>query len=308
MKKFNKKIKRNLKKISYPVTGWLFVLLGGFARTLNREQARKLAVFLGDTACGVLRIRRSLTENNLKSTFPHKSPVEIRTIARQAYRNQALNVVELLRIPLIRDHMEARDLVEIEADDSFNQEVLVQNRGAVVVSAHLSSWEMIGACAGMLLKPLHVIIKPLKNHCLDAQLTRYRTMHGNRVILKDRALREGLKVLKQGKVLVILGDQSNKEGTFHVDFLGRRSTIFLGPAFLALKAGVPLFVETCRKLDNQKYQLKIQEIDTRDLSLSKQDIATLTIRYTRVLEDFIRKHPEEWLWMHDRWKRTRGMD
>jgi len=281
-------------------------LLGHVLRRMSKQRSHNMAFFLGDLAYGFFRIRRGLVEDNLRQAFPDKSQKEIKTISRQVYRNQALNMVELLRIPLIRGQEDARELVEIEADNSLYQRIL-ENKGAIVVSGHLSSWEMIGACAGMLLTPLHIITKHLKNPYLDVHLNRWRTMHGNRTIPKDRALREGLNALRAGGFVVILGDQAKRKANFHLDFLGRNSSVFLGPAFLALKADVPLYVETCRRLDNGKYRVEINEVPTNDLSYGKEDIRTLTMRYTRVLEDFIRNHPEEWLWLHDRWKEPKSL-
>lgn len=303
MKKTYKSIKKNLKRISRPVSGMLFSALGRIAMILNRQQSKRLADFLGDFTFDFLRMRRSLTEANLKQTFPEKSSAELRRITRKIYRRQALNIVELLRIPLIRNQSDALKMVNIETDEAFRK-VLRQRQGAVVVSAHLSSWEVIGVCAGLLLSPLNIIIKPQRNSYLNVRLNQLRTLHGNMVIAKDKALREGLYALKNSGIVVILGDQSKRHGNFYTEFLGRESSVVLGPAFLALKAGVPLFVETCRMLDNGRYQVNINEVRTDDLNYTREDIRTLTIRYTIILEGFIRSHPEEWLWLHDRWKKS----
>lgn len=302
MKSTRKTFKQALKRSSYPLTAALFILLGFIARKMSRVQALRLARLLGYVACDALRIRRSLVLDNLRQTFPGKSGQVIRHLARQTYITQARNVIELLRIPLISNEQDARDLVAIHADSSFH-ETMAQNHGAVVVSAHLSSWEVIGVCAGMLLAPLHIVIKPIKNKYLDRRINQLRTLHGNRVIYKDQAVRQGLQVLKSGGIIVILGDQSKKHGNFYTDFLGRKSSVVLGPAFLALKTGVPLFVETCRKLDNDSYEINIKEVHTSDLDYTREGIRTLTVRYTKVLDEFILNHPEEWLWLHDRWKK-----
>ncbi len=301
MKNIKKSCKKALKWTSYPISAGLFILLGLLTRKLSREQALRLGRLLGYLTWDVLRIRRSLVLDNLKQAFPEKEE-EIKQLARQSYVNQAKNMIELLRIPQIRNEQDARVLVEVRGDATFH-EAIVQNRGAVVVSAHLSSWEAIGVCAGILLSPLHIVVKPIKNKYLDRRINQLRTMHGNRVMPKDQAVRQGLQILKSGGIMVILGDQSKKHGNFYAEFLGRRSSVVLGPAFLALKAGVPLFVETCRSLDNGGYLVDINLVKTGDLKYNKNDIRTLTLRYTKVLEEFIRKHPEEWLWLHDRWKR-----
>ncbi len=290
--------------MSYPVTAGLFVLLGQLVRRMSRGQALRLGRLLGCLACDVFRIRRNLVQDNLKQAFPEKTETQTQHLARQTYITQARNVIELLRIPLITDEQDALDLVKIGADASFH-ETAAKNRGAVVVSAHLSSWELIGVCAGKLLTPLHIVVKPIKNRYLDRQINQLRTMHGNSLIQKDQALRQGRSALEKGGILVILGDQSNKHGNFYTEFLGRKSRVSQGPAFLALKAGLPLFVETCRSLDNGRYQVNINQVATNDLDYTRESIRTLTVRYTKVLDKFIRDHPEEWLWLHDRWKKPK---
>lgn len=302
--KTRRKIKIKIKQATYPFTSWIMLVLGFFVRKMNRGTVLKTADLLGDLAYGVIRIRRALVEKNLSLVFPEKKSSEIKEIARQVYRNQVLNVMEMLRIPLIKSKEDAQKLVEIKRPVDFFQKTTDQNRGAILVSAHLGSWEMLALCTGLLLAPVHVIVKPLKNNFFDAHLVRWRTAHGNKLIYKDKALREGLKVLRQGGFIGVLGDQSNRRADNYIDFLGRKSTIFLGPAFLALKAGVPVFIETCKRLDNGKYLLEIIEIPTGDLNYNREDIKKLAIRYTRYLEDFILKNPEEWLWLHDRWKRS----
>lgn len=301
MKGIKKSLKKNIKRTSYPITACLFTLLGHLVRKMSREQALKFGRLLGYLAFDGLKIRRNMVLKNLKYAFPEKTEKEIQQVARQAYVNQARNVIELLRIPLIRDEQDARELLDIHADESFYK-TMSQNRGAVVVSAHLSSWEAIGVCAGLLLRPLHLIVKPLKNKRLDNTLNHLRTLHGNKTIHKDRALRVGINALESGGIVVILGDQAKRKAGFSMCFLGRQASVSLGPAFLTLKAGVPLFVEKCKILENGKYLLDIREIFTSDLTCTREDIRTLTIRYTRELEDFIRAHPQEWLWLHNRWK------
>jgi len=303
MKKQKKSFKRKLKRLSYPITCRLVILWGILLRKISRNQARILAFRLGDFAYDFLRIRRGLVNKNLSITFPGKTSGELNSIAREVYRNQVLNIFEMLRIPLISSIDDAKNLVEIDSGNFF-EKTIQQNKGAVFISAHLGSWEILAVCSGILLSPMNLIIKPLKNSQLDRYLNNLRTMHGNKVISKDNALREGLKVLKSGGIVGILGDQSNREGNFYIDFLGRKSTIFLGPAFLALKANVPVFVETCKRLDSGKYLLELAEINTSDLTYNKSDIKKLALRYTKFLEEYILKHPEEWLWLHDRWKRS----
>jgi KDO2-lipid IV(A) lauroyltransferase len=152
--------------------------------------------------------------------------------------------------------------------------------------------------------PLTIVVKPLRNSRIDHQINAWRTMHGNRVVQDQQALREGLRTLRNGGIVVILGDQSDPGGSFFTEFLGRRTSVFLGPAWLALKTGVPLFVAMCRRSGDGRYKVETEEIELSDLGTTKDDAEELVRRYTRVLERSIYQYPEEWFWLHNRWKRT----
>lgn len=281
----------------------LFMSAGSLLRLPGQPQAALFARFCGDLIYSILKIRRSLVERNLAAAFPEKSQAEIDRIARQVYRNMAENVVEVLRLPLIRTPEDAALLVDVDARD-FHAKTRDLNKGAVLVSAHYGNWELLGMAFGLLVSPMTVVVKRLKNREIDRQINLWRAMRGNTVVYKRKALREGLRALRSGGVMSILADQSDPQGGFFMDFLGRRTSVFLGPAFLALKTGVPLFVGISRKIGGGRYRVEFEEIDYSDLGNGKADVEELSRRYTRALEGYIRKYPEEWFWLHDRWKRT----
>ncbi|NTV67684.1 MAG: lysophospholipid acyltransferase family protein [Chlorobaculum sp.] len=280
----------------------IFMFFGVLLRHSGRFHAASLARFAGDVAYDVFKIRRGMVEGNLSAAFPQKSRAEISRIARQVYRNMAENVVEVLRLPLLRTPEDAARLVDVDAR-AFRAKTRELNRGAVLISAHFGNWELLGMAFGLLVSPLTVVVKRLKNREIDRQINLWRAMRGNRVVYKRQALREGLRTLRNGGVMSILADQSDPKGGFFMDFLGRRTSVFLGPAFLALKTGVPVFVGISRKIGNGRYRVEYEEIDYSDLGTGKADVEELARRYTRALEGYIRRYPEEWFWVHNRWKR-----
>lgn len=257
---------------------------------------------MGDFAYYFLRPRRKLVETNLAYTFPEKSSQEITDISRQVYRNQAVNLLEVLRLPLLQGRKDAAKLIDLHLDE-FLAKTRAREKGGVLVSGHFGNWELAGVCIGLLVTPIAVVAKKLKNRLVNNEIERLRRLHGNTVIYKKQALREGLAVLRDGGIMTVLGDQSDPKGGFIMDFLGRDASVFLGPAFLTLRARVPMFALMCRRQPNGKYVLEAEEIDTSDLSFSKENIRELTVRYTKVLEKYIFRYPEEWFWVHDRWKR-----
>jgi len=283
----------------------LVLIAGALVRRLRRSHAEAFARFIGDVVYHILKIRRDLVEKNLAATFPDKSKGDINRIARQVYRNLAENAIEVLRLSLIGTPEDASRLVEVDVRN-FLAKTRDRNKGAVCVSAHFGNWELLAVSLGLLVSPVTVVVKRLKNRDLDSQINLWRSMRGNTVVYKRQALREGLRTLRSGGIMSILADQSDPNGGFFMDFLGRRASVFLGPAFLALKTGVPLFVVMCRRNGSGRYIAEFEEVETSDLGEGKEDAEELARRYTRVLERYIRTCPEEWFWVHNRWKRSSG--
>ena len=281
----------------------LIKLLGLLVRSINRKSSTAIAHLLGDFVYYIPKTRRQLVEDNLALTFPEKKPSEISAIARQVYRNQAENMIEVLRLSMIKTPEDAARLLDVDAGKILAKTLDVK-KGGVLVSAHFGNWELLAFCSGLLVVPMSIIVKPLKNHAIDLQINEWRTMRGNKIIYDWKALREGLRTLHNGELLTVLGDQSNAGGSFFAEFLGRRTTVFLGPAYLALKAGVPLFVAMCRRSGSGSYKVEIEEIDMTGLGTAKTDAEELARRYTKAIERDIYRYPEEWLWLHNRWKRT----
>jgi len=295
-------VKKRLESIGQKIVHRLFLFLGFLVRSMSREGFERLAHVLGDAVFFVLKTRRSLVESNLALTFPNKSAAEIAKLARKVYRNQAVNLLEVLRLPLLKNAEDAAALVDLDLDDFFACTKAL-GKGGILVSAHFGNWELTGVCIGLMETPITVVAKKLKNRLVNREINALRRIHGNGVIYKKRALRDGLALLRKGGILTILGDQSDPRGGFFMDFLGREASVFLGPAFLALRSGVPVFVAICRRQENGRYLVEAEEIPTDDLPFSRENVQELTRRYTRALEKYIYRYPEEWFWLHNRWKR-----
>ncbi len=278
-------------------------LLGVLMRVMSRRLARRVAFLLGDFVHHVVGLRCELVYRNIGISFPEKSPAEIRSIAKRVYRNMAVTMIEVLRFPLVRSREDAATLVDMDVHvDEFMRRTKNGLTGAVIVSGHFGNWELMALAFGILAKPVTIVVKRLSNDLVDRRMNELRTLRGNSVVYDNLALRKGLRLLADGGVLAILADQSDPSATYFGEFLGRRATIFSGAAFFALKAQVPLFVTMCRFARDGKYKTEMQEINTSDLTFCKEDIAILALRYTRVLEEYIKRWPEEWFWLHNRWK------
>ncbi len=276
-------------------------LLGFFARLMSWRVARRVAALFGDVIHHIVGLRREVVYKNIGATFPEKTADQIHNIAIQVYRNVAVTFFDVLRFPLIKNRDDVASLIEINPELYFRG-TDNGSKGAVVVSAHYGNWELMAFAFGMLVKPITIIVKPLSNGIIDRSMNKFRTMFGNRIVYDYQAVREGLRLLSDGGVLALLADQSDPSGAYFGEFLGRKATLFHGAAFFALKAKVPLFVGICRRSIDGRYKVDIHEIESSDLTFCKKDIVLLSLRYTRIIEDYIRRWPEEWFWLHNRWK------
>ena len=301
--RFWKKIRKKSKAASGKLMYVILDLLGVIVLKLDRRQTRRVAVLIGDFMHRVLGIRRDLVYRNLSLTFPEKSPDEIRRIATGVYRNVASALLEVLSLPLIRSKEDAAALVDIKGDAAFEEWRRAGTGGAVLISAHYGNWELMAMAFGLMIRPITIIVKRLRNRMLDQKMNSFRTMQGNRIVYPRQSVREGLRLLQNGGTLAILGDQSDPDEANFGEFLGRQATILHGAAFFALRANVPLFMPICTSNGDGRYTITVTRIDTTGLFFNKADIATLAARYTSAIEEQIRRRPEEWFWLHDRWKR-----
>jgi Kdo2-lipid IVA lauroyltransferase/acyltransferase len=299
--KYRKKLNSHFSEIILSV---LVSFSGFFVRRVSRKTATSFACLLGDFVFYKVQYRSELVLKNLALAFPEKTPEEIKTIARNVYRNQGENIIEILRIPNIKTAGDAARLLDLDSS-AIRSKTIDRNSGGVLVSAHFGNWELLALCAGFLLQPHTIVVKPLRNRMINRQINRMRTLRGNRIVYDGNALREGLSILRNGGILTLLGDQSGPGDGFYTDFMGRNVPVFLGPAYFALKAGVPLFVVMSRRKGDGRHTVDVEEIDTTGLGFSRTDVEEVTRRYIKIVEKMIFRYPEEWLWLHNRWKRSK---
>jgi KDO2-lipid IV(A) lauroyltransferase len=182
--------------------------------------------------------------------------------------------------------------------------VRAAGRGVVYVTGHFGNWEFYGVAFGWLGEPVGVVARPLDNPALEARLTAFRTRSGNTVISKRRALQDILRLLRQGAGVAILVDQNVQEqdGIF-VEFFGRPAATTTVAAALAVKTGCALLPVHCEVRPDGRYKFVYgRPLEWTATGNRQDDIARLTQELTTVIEGWVRERPEQWLWMHRRWK------
>ena len=178
-----------------------------------------------------------------------------------------------------------------------------EGKGVVLLSGHIGNWELLGAYIAMKGYPFSVVGRSLNNPRLDRLLVAHRERLGLKNIARGKATRQILRALHRGEMVGFLIDQDTEvEGAF-VDFLGRPAYTPTGPVTLALKLGAPIVSAAIHREQDDTYHVvvrpRLEPARTDDVA---EDIRVNTAICSKVLEDFIREHPAQWVWMHRRWK------
>ena len=245
---------------------------------------------------------RFITIHNLKCAFPEKNMDEITNIAKGVYRTMGIVLADFFDIPfLTRENV--RDLVDVEGLEHL-EKALEKNKGVLLFGAHLGNWELAVIVISFLLKPMVVIYRPLDSPILDNLVEFVRSSTGNAPLPKERAMRQMIRGLRKNEIVGILIDQNMAwyEGVF-VDFFGRPACTTNGLAALALYSEAPVIPGYIVRLQNGKYRIVLmKEMDVVRTGNDEEDIVTNTQNFTKVFEDVIRQYPDQWLWIHQRWK------
>jgi KDO2-lipid IV(A) lauroyltransferase len=282
---------------------FLFSLMKCPVAMLSRPALIRLAGALGSGIYVLDRKHRRIALENLTVAFKNLSLNEKKRIGRGAFRHFSRFTFDLLAIRKMAESG-FNGLVRHEGLDHLN-EAYAEGRGVLIFTAHFGHWEMMGVSQGQLNLPLNVIARPLDNERLETALLEIRTCSGNRVIPKSQAIRGALEALKKGEGVAILIDQNSlrSKGIF-VDFFGKQACTTTLLASLALKTGARIIPAFSLPDEEGGYRFIYEApIPLPDEAMDVgEKIHEITQRCTKVIEAYIRRYPEYWLWMHQRWK------
>lgn len=261
-----------------------------------------IAALAGRAAYFMLAPYRNIALENLRLAFGStKTEAQIRDIAIRVFENLGKNAVELVNFPKINE-ANFRKFITIK-----NREILDRafrrGKGVIIITAHFGNWEMLAAGFRLEGYPGVTIGRKIYFYKYDDYLNYLRKTHDVQVIYRDDSPRKMLKVLKENRILGIVADQDvdSVEGVF-IEFFGHRAYTPTGPAALAAVSGAAL-VPALIVRDGNHHNLVIEEpIELVDTGDKEKDIIANTKAWSAVIESYIRKYPEQWVWMHRRWK------
>jgi len=263
---------------------------------------RWMGVVLGYAFFHLIRIRRSVTIENLRAAFPEYSTKQVKRIARESYISLAVSILEMLWIPKFTKDILSREL-HIENPDLI-EEKRRENRGVLFLSGHIGNWELMAFGVGKLLGFSYLmVVHPQNNPRVRDLVNGLRTSGGNRIVDMRLAGRSILRALSNNESVALLADQSAPRESIYVNFFGRPAATFEGPAVMALKTRAPILMCFCVREKDYRYRIWFEELEYDDLvGYTPENIAALTERHVKALERVIFQYPGQWLWQHRRWK------
>ncbi|KPJ60768.1 MAG: hypothetical protein AMJ46_04665 [Latescibacteria bacterium DG_63] len=287
--------------ISHPLEYLLTVTLVRLLQLLPHETALRLGSLLGSFVFDVVRLRRKIVMGNLRTVFPEKDEEELLQIARNTYRNFAMSLAEYARLP-VTSAQEMRDRITIQGLENLDK-ALARSEGAVLVTGHFGSWELMGASLIAHGYPVQFLVGEQKNKAVDNLMNRLRQSKGIGIIKMGAAMRNVLKALRGNQFVAMLCDQDAGSHGVFVDFLGRPASTPVGPASFALRTGACLIAGFILRENLSHHSVILEEpILPAPTGNREEDERRYTQAHTSLLEKYVRQRPDHWLWLHRRWK------
>lgn len=294
------------KRIQRVLGRWGLRIAWGLFRWLPMAWAIRLGAGVGLLGYALVGRYRRVAIANLQRAFPEWSPAQVRATAKRVFRNFGVALAEFLKAPSMTPaELEAR--VQIVGREHLD-EAFRQGKGVLLITGHFGNWELMARYLCMLGYPISVIARDTEDPATTELVTMVRERSGYQVIPRGQAARPVLKRLRQNEAIGILPDQN--AGDVFVEFFGQKAGSVAGPAVFHLRTGAPLVPLFSVRLPGDYHRIEIlppmQFEPTQDL---KADTQRIMQALHDVLEAYIRRYPDQWLWLHDRWKsaRKRGL-
>jgi KDO2-lipid IV(A) lauroyltransferase len=285
-------------RLEYALAWGLLKFVGVLPRPLARAAGISIA-WMVYVLHGKLR---RVGMRNLQLAFPEKTRHERKQILHGVFTSLGRQVAEVCLFPKYTRENVSKTVV-YEGFENFER-ALARGKGVLFLTAHLGAWELSAFAHSLYGYPLNIVMRPLDNPYIDRMAREYRTMHGNKAVDKDFA-RGLIAALRKGETVGVLMDTNMiaSQGVF-VDFFGISACTASGAARVALKtdaAVVPGFTIWDPVL--QKYRLRFDPaVELIRTGNHEADVVANTAKFTKVIEDYVRHYPDQWLWVHRRWK------
>jgi len=276
-------------------------------QAITLQAADRLSGRLAWLLTYVLRIRGKVVDENLRLAFPQLTPDERRDLTRRMWHHLLLLGVEVAHAPRKIHCTNWRHYVRLENDAVLLRNAL-ENRPTLVTTAHFGNFEVAGYVLGLMGFRTHTVARNLDNPYLDRYVNHFRQLTGQYIIPKNGGYEQIEQVLGSGGIMTFLADQYAGPKGCWVEFFGRQASAHKAIALLAFEHNAPVVVCYARRLGGKPLTFEMVAAQVADPALGGPETANvraLTQWYTRGLEKFIRRTPDQYWWLHRRWKDTR---
>jgi len=290
-------------KISHGLEYVAIWSLTGLVRLMPALLVDYLAVALGKLSYVILISRRRIAFDNLERAFKgEKNHSELKAMVKQVFVNIARATLEFARFPVLKREDIMKMVYKSEGLEHIDK-ALKEGKGLVFVTGHFGNWELLGAWFVAMGYPTHFLVGEQHNPYVDKLMNKFRASSGVPMIPVGVSARHVLKALKQNRVVVLVSDQHSATGGTAVTFFGRLASTPKGAAAFAEIMGSPIVLALLIREKYNRHRAVIGPLIYPPGSGDKdKDITAMTQEYTSQLEAMIRKHPEQWMWTHRRWK------
>lgn len=275
------------------------VVLAAIGRRIPLQLGRVFGRALGSLAYAVAVRERRKALKHIAIAFPQWDDARRRDTIRKMFRHLGMSLFEIAWMPNM--DVATRDrLTVIEGAEPLLR-LIDQGRGVVVFTAHCGNWEWMSYAVGLWGRPTTVLQRERDAPEMNRWITEHRARSGVRTIDRgsSAAGRELIQSLRRGGILAFLIDQNLRTDSVQVPFFGRNALTPIGPAKLAIRTESVVVDILIERLPDGRHRLKVGvPLETK----RDDDPVALTARMTRIIEDQIRRVPEQWVWMHDRWR------
>jgi KDO2-lipid IV(A) lauroyltransferase len=285
-------------RVEYCVALSVLKVLGALPHRL----ARAVCALLAALCYWAWRRLRNVGLFNLRLAFPDWSERDRRRVLLGLFRNFGRTLADFAHFP----HWNRANIERLIIYDGFENYAHAhsQGRGTLFLTAHFGNWELGSFAHGVYGHPCQFVVRELDNPLIDRLINHYRCLSGGKAIERGDFARQVLRAFAQGEAVGVLVDRNMlaSEGVF-VDFFGRPACTTTGPARVVRKTGVPVVLGLViwdAKL--KKYRLRFDPVEWIQREDPEEEIVANTANFTRLIESYVRRYPEQWLWVHRRWK------
>jgi KDO2-lipid IV(A) lauroyltransferase len=273
--------------------------LSAGVEALSWRRSLALGAALGDSA-RILGVRRQVAEHNLAQAFPEKTPEERAQILVEHYRELGRVACEYARLPALVGAPPGEVVAEVRGLEHLIA-ARDAGRGAILLTGHFGHFELLGAYLGRT-HPVDFVVKGLSNPAVEAWIGERRRRAGVGSIPVGAGVRRVFEALRQNRWVAMVADQDARGRGVFVPFLGRSSSTPIGPAEIAIRTGAPLVMGFGVRGRDGRHRLDVLPPLPVPATDRHQAAVGLTARHVACLEDWIRRYPASWFWLHRRWK------